>query len=59
MSTEVPDKADVIGLSPLIVVATLLLELLPHFVRPIRFLARTDAVWLGALLIKHKYICFS
>jgi hypothetical protein len=24
MSTEVPDKADVIGLSPLIVVATLL-----------------------------------
>jgi protein-S-isoprenylcysteine O-methyltransferase Ste14 len=34
-----------------IVVATLALGLLLHFVRPMRFLARTDVLWLGALLI--------
>ncbi len=51
MPTDAPDKANVIALPPLIVVATLALGLLLHFIWPIRFLASTDALWLGALLI--------
>lgn len=46
-----PDKANVIALPPLILVAALALGLLLHFVSPISFLARRDAMWLGALLI--------
>jgi hypothetical protein len=49
--TNGPDKAHVIAFAPLIVVATLALGLFPNFVWPMRFLARTDALWLGALLI--------
>jgi protein-S-isoprenylcysteine O-methyltransferase Ste14 len=51
MPTNGPDKAHAIALPPLIVLATLALGLLLHFVWPMRFLARTDALWLGALLI--------
>ena len=51
MPTNGPDKAHVIALPPLIVVATLALGLFLNFVWPMRFLARTDALWLGALLI--------
>ncbi len=51
MPTGGPDRAHVIALPPLIVVATLALGLLIHFVWPMRFLPRTDALWLGALLI--------
>ena len=51
MPTDAPDRATVFALPPLIVGTTLALGLLLHFVRPIGFLARTDALWLGALLI--------
>jgi protein-S-isoprenylcysteine O-methyltransferase Ste14 len=51
MPTNGPDKAHVIALPPFIVLATLALGLLLHFVWPMRFLARTDGLRLGALLI--------
>ena len=51
MPTDAPDKANVIALPPLIVGAPWRWGLLLHFVWLIRFLARTDALWLGALLI--------
>jgi len=51
MSTNSADKAHVIGLPPLIVVTTLALGLVFNFVWPMRFLGRTYALWLGALLI--------
>lgn len=51
MPTDAPDKANVVALPPLIVVATLALGLLLHFFWPVRFLAGMHALWLGALLI--------
>ena len=51
MPTNSPDKARVIALPPVIVVATLALGLLLQFAWPMRFLGRTNALWLGALLI--------
>ena len=51
MPSDAPDHANLIALLPFIVGATLALGLILRFVRPIRFLARTDALWLGALLI--------
>ena len=45
------DKAHVIALPPLIVGAILGLGLLLDFFWPMRFLGRTNALWLGALLI--------
>lgn len=51
MPTDAPDKANIIALPPLIVVEILALGSILHFVWPIKFLARTDALWLGVLLI--------
>jgi protein-S-isoprenylcysteine O-methyltransferase Ste14 len=51
MSGDDPDKAQVIALPPLIVAAALALGLLFHFLWPLRFLSRTEALWLGGLLI--------
>ena len=51
MSGDDPDKAQVIALPLLIVAAALALGLLFHFLWPLRFLSRTEALWLGGLLI--------
>jgi protein-S-isoprenylcysteine O-methyltransferase Ste14 len=51
MPTDASDHANVIALPPLIVGATLGLGLVLHFVRPIGFLARKNALLLGVLLI--------
>ena len=51
MPAGVPDKAQVIVLPPLIVAAALALGLLFHFVWPIRFLPRPEALWFGGVLI--------
>ena len=52
MPVDVPDRANIIALPPLIVVAALALGLLVQFVWPMRFLPRTHALWLGALLAR-------
>jgi len=46
-----PDKAHVVALPPLIVVVTLALGVFLNFVWPMKFLGRSDALWLGTLLI--------
>jgi len=51
MPTNRRDKAHAIALPPLIVVTTLALGLPLHFVWPMRFPTRTNALWLGAFLI--------
>lgn len=51
MPTDTPDNANVVALPPLILLATLALGLLIHFVWPMKLVARTHALWLGALLI--------
>ena len=51
MPTDVSDKANVIALPPLIVVAMLAIGLVLQFVRPIGFLPRAVDLWLGGLLI--------
>jgi hypothetical protein len=52
MPVDAPDRANVIALPPLIVVAALALGLLGQFVWPMRFLPRSDALWLGALMAR-------
>ncbi len=51
MPSDAPDKAQVIALPPLIVAVTLAVGLLVHFVWPLGFLDRADAMWLGLALI--------
>jgi len=51
MSTNGPATAHVIALPPSIPVTALAVGLLLNFVWPMKFLARKDALWLGALLI--------
>jgi protein-S-isoprenylcysteine O-methyltransferase Ste14 len=51
MPSDVPDKAQVIALPPLIAAAALALGVLFHLVWPIQFLPRTEAFWFGGLLI--------
>ncbi len=51
MSGDVPDKAKVVALPPLIMAAALALGLLFHFAWPLQFLPRTQGLWLGGLLL--------